>query len=385
MVPGVGYTTGCRAAAQVPWPVVMALPGETAPAGCNAAFAGRADLVRARALVLAHGRNATCYQILNPGFRRWFSPEGDAVAGYVTAAGVRVVAGAPVCAPERLAAAVAGFEDDAVRRGRRVCYFGAEEPLAEVLRARGPCDRLVLGAQPLWSPASMVAAFAGKASLRAQVNRARNKGVAARRWPSDHAAGHPGLARCLAEWLATRGLPPMHFLVEPETLARLEDRRVFVAERVGEPIAFLVASPVPARGGWLIEQIVRGHGAPNGTSELLLHAAALELAAHEARFLTLGLSPLSRRAMPPGTRPPRVIRLILAGVRAWGRRFYDFQGLEAFKAKFLPDAWEPIYAIAAERRFSLHSLYAIAGAFSGRSPVGFVARGVGRVALRALR
>ncbi len=342
----------------------------------------RADLAQARELVLTHGRNATCYQILNPGFARWFSAAGDAVVGYVTSAGVRVVGGSPVCAPERLAEVVAAFEEDARRRRRRVCYFGAEEPLAEVLRGRGPCDRLVLGAQPLWTPASLVGAFARKPSLRAQVNRARNKGVAARRWPSEEAAGHPGLERCLAEWLATRGLPPMHFLVEPETLERLEDRRVFVASREGEPVAFLVASPVPARRGWLIEQMVRGRRAPNGATELLLHAAALELAAHEARFLTLGLAPLSRRAGPAGSRPPRRIRFLLDRVRAHGRRFYDFEGLEAFKAKFEPDAWEPIFAISAETRFSLRSLYAVAGAFSGASPPGFVARGIVRALTR---
>jgi len=343
----------------------------------------REDLARARDLVLAHGRNATCYQILNPGFRRWFAPEGDAVVAYVPSAGVRVVGGDPVCPPERLAGVVAAFEDEAAARRRRVCYFGAEEPLAGVLRSRGPSDRLVLGAQPLWSPESLVGALAGKASLRAQVHRARNKGVTARRWPSADATGHSGLARCLDDWLATRGLPPMHFLVEPETLERLEDRRVFVAERRGVAVAFLVASPIPARDGWLIEQIVRGSSgdrqAPNGTSELLLQTAALELAAHGADLVTLGLAPLAERAGRAThslTHPPWLIRRLLSGVRRFGRRFYDFEGLESFKAKFLPDAWEPIYAIAGERRIGLRTLYAIAGAFGGTSPVTFLGRAV---------
>jgi phosphatidylglycerol lysyltransferase len=328
--------------------------------------------------VLTHGRNATCYQILNPGFRRWFASEGDAVVGYVSAAGVRVVGGDPVCPPERLAAVVAAFEDEAAGP---VCYFGAEEHLAEVLRSRGPSDRLVLGAQPLWGPESLLRAFASKASLRAQVRRANNKGVIARRWLSEETTGHRGLARCLADWLATRGLPPMHFLVEPETLDRLVDRRVFVAERHGVPVAFLVASPIPARSGWLIEQIVRGsegdRRAPNGTSELLLEAAAADLVACGAELVTLGLAPLSGRgggATSPEIDPPWLIRLLLAGVRRFGRRFYDFDGLESFKAKFQPDAWEPIYAIAGERRFALRSLYAIAGAFGGVSPPVFLAR-----------
>src|SRR5215212_758832 len=81
------------------------------------------DLQRVRALVLAHGWNATAYQIINPGITHWFAAAGDAVVGYVRRAGVRVVAGAPVCAAERLPAVAAEFEAAAHRAGERVCYF----------------------------------------------------------------------------------------------------------------------------------------------------------------------------------------------------------------------------------------------------------------------
>src|SRR5262249_44928 len=133
-------------------------------------------------------------------------------------------------------------------------------------------------------------------SLRAQFNRARNKGVTVGEWPPERAEGHPQLQRCLDDWLASRPMPPMHFLVEPETLAFLDDRRVFVAECGPVPVAVLVASPIPARNGWLVEQIIRSSQAPNGTNELLLDTAVRTLAATGTGYITLGLSPLSRRA-----------------------------------------------------------------------------------------
>jgi len=329
--------------------------------------------------VLRHGWNATAYQLLNPGIRRWFAPGDAGVIGWVEAAGYRIVAGAPVCAEADLGVVVAAFEDDAHAAGQRVCYFGAEARLADVLAARGPFDRVLLGAQPVWDAASWPGVLARKASLRAQLHRARNKGVSCEHWPVE-AADDPRLRRCLADWLATRGLPPLHFLVEPQTLGRLLDRRLFVARRGEEGIAFLVASPVPARRGWLIEQIVRGRGAVNGTNELLLDAAFRALAADGARWLTLGLSPLSRRSgrPPPLHRP--LMRLVLGGVRRFGRRFYDFDGLDAFKAKLLPDEWEPVWAITDEPRFRLRTLYAVAGAFSAVSPVIFIARALRRAA-----
>lgn len=347
-------------------------------AGVDAAPVARDPLpervARARAIVLRHGWNATAYQILNPGMELWFSAAGDAVAGYVTHVGVRVVAGAPVCEGTRLVAVARELEADAAARGERVCYFGAGTRLERALREGPRRSTVLLGAQPVWRPAEWPEIVRRRASLRAQLHRARNKGVSVGEWDGSQASGHPALRRLLGEWLATRGLPPLHFLVEPDTLAALADRRVFVAERAGSPVGFLVASPVPQRRGWLVEQLIRGHGAPNGTNELLVDAAMRALASAGAAYVTLGLAPLSRRARVPDFPHPLWLRAVLAWTRLHGRRFYNFDGLDAFKAKLQPDAWEPIYAISTERRFSMRTLYAIAAAFSAGSPVGLVAK-----------
>jgi len=113
-----------------------------------------------------------------------------------------------------------------------------------------------------------------------------------------------------------------------------------------------------------VEQIVRGAEAPNGMAEMLVDGAMRTLGAEGARYVTLGLAPLSRRAPQAEEGRLPLLRFLFAWLRAHGRRFYNFEGLDAFKAKFRPDAWEPIYAISNERRFSLRTLYAIADAFS---------------------
>ena len=89
---------------------------------------------RARDLIFEFGWNTTAYQIVNPGIAHWFAARGDALVGYVRYAGVRVVAGAPVAALNRLLDVVLEFEADAERAGERVCYFGAEERLEELSR-----------------------------------------------------------------------------------------------------------------------------------------------------------------------------------------------------------------------------------------------------------
>jgi phosphatidylglycerol lysyltransferase len=177
------------------------------------------DIPRARALVLRHGWNATAYQIVNPGIEHWFSARGDAVVGFVRRHRVRVVAGGPICARGRLSAVVAEWEQHAARAGERVCYFGAAGRIHALLSTTPGYATVVLGAQPVWKPARWHAIIERHASLRAQLHRACNKGVEVREWSSREATAHPELQECLEEWLATRGLPPLHFLVEPRTLA----------------------------------------------------------------------------------------------------------------------------------------------------------------------
>ncbi|NUS31831.1 MAG: DUF2156 domain-containing protein [Gemmatimonadaceae bacterium] len=343
------------------------------------------DIARARALVLAHGWNATAYQILNPGILHWFSSEGDAVVGFVDHAATLVVAGAPVCPADRLLDVVREFTDAARVAGRRVCFFGAGERLEQALAPTGRWSATGLGAQPSWDPVRWPALLRRRKSVRAQLNRARNKSVRVAEWVQVDAQDRAALQRCLGEWLAGRGLPPLHFLVEPDTLGRLEDRRLFVATRAQHVVGFLVASPVPARDGWLIEQIIRGHGAPNGTAELLVDAAMRAVAERGSRYVTLGLSPLSRHSSFDDLHTPLWLRLVLRWVRAHARRFYDFDGLDRFKAKFAPEEWENIVALADAPRFPSRALWAIASAFSRGSPVGLVARALLRAVWQEVR
>jgi phosphatidylglycerol lysyltransferase len=362
----------------------LSLPRTRAATGQSAAEAAAA-FQRARSLVLRSGWHTMAYQILNPGIDHWFSSQGDAVVGYVTAQGYRVVAGEPVCPPERLAAVASSFEADTRRAGQRVCYLGAQDRLVMSLDSDRPLAGLLLGAQPAWKPHNWPDLLARKASLRAQLSRARNKKVQVRAYPTEQAQQSPELRRCLQEWLHNRRLPPLHFSVEPETLGRLEDRHVLVAERQGDIVGFLVASPIPLRNGWLIEQIIRRPTAPNGTTELLLDAAMRHLAALGSEYVTLGVSPLSRRAGIIQSSQPFGTRLVFSLVRSYGNHFYNFEGLDAYKAKFLPEWWEPVYAITREGHTSLRTLYAVSGAFSGTSPLVYVGHALAWAAAQECR
>jgi lysylphosphatidylglycerol synthetase-like protein (DUF2156 family) len=343
------------------------------------------NVARTRRLVLEHGWNSTSFQITNPGIERWFSRDGKAVVGFVRSHGVRIVAGAPVCEKDRLAEIVNRFEGAARKQGEAVCYFAAESRLESLVAHNEGYSKFLIGAQPAWHPAFWADNISCHKSLRAQLNRARNKNVVVTEWPVESAIDHPDLADCLRQWLDSKGLPPLHFMVESDTLARLENRRVFVAESNGVVVGFVVLSPVALRNGWLFEQFPHRPGAPNGTVELMIDTAMRALASAGCDYATLGLSPLSRRARVDDVEQPLWLRFVLGWVRKHGQRFYNFDGLDSFKAKLRPERWEPVFAIVNEPRVRLRILRSIAGAFSGNATTKMIANGVGRAAMSEMR
>lgn len=343
---------------------------------------GRSDdeIELVRELVFRHGWNTTCFQIVNPGMEYWFGDDGDSVVAYVSTKYARLVAGAPVCSKHALPQVTSQFENDAATQGKRVCYFGAEERLESFYHHSAKHSKVLLGAQPVWHPANWEKAVKGKSSLRAQLNRAANKGVAISEWPVEKATDDPLLWACLEKWLDTKGLPPLSFMIEPATLKHLEGRRIFVAEHDENVVAFLVLSPIPKRSGWLTEQFPHTPEAPNGTVELMMDNAFRKLAADGAQYITLGLSPLSRRAKIDAFENPIWLRAFLAWMRKHGQRFYNFDGLDAFKAKMAPEYWEPIFAISNEPEFSRRTLYSIGAAFSNNRPFRVFGKGLLRAA-----
>lgn len=337
-----------------------------------------AALARVREIVLSCGWNSTSYQIINPGIRHWFSGVKKAVVGFVSCGGVRVAAGAPICEKKDLRETAAEFERDAAQKGERVCYFCAERRLEMICSESKKYSKVLLGAQPVWQPKNWAEIIKTHKSLRAQLNRARNKNVKVEEWSGEKARNHPALEKCLHEWLGKKGLPPLTFLVEPDTLSYLEDRRVFVAAQEGETVGFVLLSPVPQRGGWLFEQFIHCPDAPNGTVELMIDAAMRSLAKDGYEYATLGLAPLSTRADIPQFENPLWLHILLFWMRKHASRFYNFDGLDAFKAKLQPERWEPVFAISNERSFSFRTLYAIASAFSGGAPVRLFLGGIRR-------
>ncbi|MEM1055823.1 MAG: DUF2156 domain-containing protein [Bacteroidota bacterium] len=321
------------------------------------------------ALVWKYGWNAASAQALNPTLSRW--RDGNGLVAYAEGRRwpggprVRIAVGDPLSAPQRHIDIAHAFAAHAVRSGADVAWFGA----CETFRNKWEGDALVVGAQPIWDPGRWTQILARKASLRAQVNRARNKGVTVE---TIGLSGTGELDSVRRAWLSKRGLPPLHFMAETSVLQRPGLRSFLAARLAKQVVGYLTLLPIPARRGVFVEWIIQHPDAPNGTAALLLDAAFRQ--STEADMVTLGMVPLSSFAPLSRTPPSRYVRALLAWMRAHARRFYNFEGLERFKAKFQPDAWEPLYLLAPQR-IGLGLLHAVADVFAGpRTPEELIAR-----------
>jgi phosphatidylglycerol lysyltransferase len=308
------------------------------------------------ALLRRHGGGAVSFQVLEPGLSYWFDGEEACVAyAEVDRGRAWVAAGGPIAAPGREVEVMRRFVRAARQAGRRVRFFGIERDLS----AEGCFELLQVGRQPTWDPQAWPATLARRRSLREQLRRARAKGVRVREAAAAEFDDPEGRLRTrvdalVARWLALRPMAPMQFVVRLAPYEFPAERRFLCAERGGDLVGILVAVPIYARSGYLLEDVLRDPAAPNGTVELMFDHAMRALGAEGCRHATFGLAPLA------GVHS-RLLRL----VRRLGRLLYDFEGLHRFKLKLGPCGEDPVWIAYPRGESRLPAVLDVLRAFAG--------------------
>jgi phosphatidylglycerol lysyltransferase len=187
--------------------------------------------------------------------------------------------------------------------------------------------------------------------IRANINRAAREGVTVRRCPPEEMTAElrAQVRRVIDEWLATRGMAALSFLLGIDPFERMDDRRLFLAWQGETVVGFLACSPIPARNGWYLEDIIRDDDAPVGVTELLFQETVAALRAEGAACATLGMAALADCG--PAHQPPRHRLTGWAFETIYTRlnTFYHFQSLRFYKEKFVPTATEETFFVWSPR------------------------------------
>jgi lysylphosphatidylglycerol synthetase-like protein (DUF2156 family) len=237
---------------------------------------------------------------------------------------------------------------------------------------------------PEWKPAGDRAK-----KVRSGVNQARRAGVRVERYDplqNQDARTRAEIESLCQAWIDTREVDALGWLLELDPFSLSEHKRYFLARNAeGRLEGMLACSPIYARRGWYLEDLIRRPDAERGVSELLVVEAIGHLAAEGAELATLATSPLAGIKPDALTTPfkqlARMLTLICENLDA----FYHFKKLHRFKSKFAPSFIEPEYVAIYPPRIRLRMIYAVVGAFDPAGFTGVIASKLRRIWHEALR
>src|SRR5437588_10137403 len=302
------------------------------------------ELLRLQTL---YGYNPHSLVSIAPGALLWSTPDIDGAIIYGEFGRVWLAAGDPLAPLEDMAELARQFASFAKRQGRGVAFVPTSADCARLIAPHN-FTAVKVGASPYfdlktWNPRGDSAK-----KLRAGVNQARRAGVEVEMITDgiDESLKRETARLCM-HWLDTRrAATTFGWLVALDPFLHSEYKKYFAARVNGKLVGFLAASPIPARKGWYLEDVLREPDAPQGTATLLVTEALAKLKAEGAALATLGTSPLATDGGDDVPTEHRMTRRILdiASRRLAG--FYNFEGLRRFKAKFVPSWWESEYALA---------------------------------------
>jgi phosphatidylglycerol lysyltransferase len=300
------------------------------------------ELLRLQTL---YGYNPHSLVSIAPGALLWSTPDIDGAIIYGEFGRVWLAAGDPLAPLEDMAEMAHQFGALAKRKNRVVAFVPTS---AEFARRLLPHDfkAVKVGASPYfdlqtWNPRGDSAK-----KIRAGVNQARRAGVVVEIVDSVDEALKRETAQLCMHWLGSRrSATTFGWLVALDPFLHSEYKKYFTARVNDRLVGFLAASPIPARKGWYLEDVLREPDAPQGTATLLVVEALAKLKAEGAALATLGTSPLSTDGPVEIATDLRMVSraLEVASKRLAG--FYNFEGLRRFKGKFVPSWWESEYAL----------------------------------------
>ena len=295
----------------------------------------------------SHGYNAHSLVSIAVGARLWSCPRIPGGIAYNEFGKVWLVPGDPLASPDNVAELTSRFVEAAREQGRVVAFMPSTERFALLAESLG-LRAVKVGAAPYfdlttWGPRGDRAKKA-----RAGVNQARRAGVRVTKVDRVDERLKKETAALCQSWLKTRR-SAMRFgwLFAVDLFQHSERKRFFAArDTTGNLVGFLSASPIPAREGWYLEDVVRLPGAPSGTADLLVVEALNLLKRDGAKLATLGTSPLARDGcVDPGVRNNELAANGVRIVTKCFAAFYNFEGLRRFKVKFAPSWWESEYIL----------------------------------------
>jgi len=283
------------------------------------------------------GYNTNSFLSLYPGMQYFTLPGKEGFIPYVTSGSVVLAAGDPICALEDIPDFIREFTRLFSKR-HKIAFVAINETIRPVLEGLG-FDTIYIGREPIFDLNNLPTPIR---SIRQAMRRAERKGLKVVAYEPRY---RDAVQKLCNGWLDSRELPPMAFLFQLRPFDQEAHKKFFLlVDENDDLLAFLACSPIYARNGWYLEDLIRRTDIehfPNGGTELLLLSAMDALRAEGYEMATLALAPLS--GLNGQNRHHPIINQLFKLCYEHLSFIYHFQTLEYFKTKFQPNRWEANY------------------------------------------
>jgi phosphatidylglycerol lysyltransferase len=316
------------------------------------------DKMKLESLVRRYGASSNSYVLLEGPKSYFASPLVDGFLAYQLSNGTALIAGDPVCAPDRACRLIRDF---AAAMMRPVGAYQISPAMLQAFREAG-FDDVQIGKEAIFDLRRFTLAGGMMELVRAATNKAKRAGVVV----SEHHPFAKGaeaineeLREISHEWLKGKGKQELGFVLGALGLDQPSAKRYYIARSsTGRIEGFVVCEPIYGRNGYYLDVTRRRPDAIRGTMELLTTEILRLLRNEGYEMASMGLAPLALLDDPDLAHHPLLTRLMRFIYQRMNIH-YDFKRLYRYKAKYHPHAWEPRYFCFNQRRLSLGMLYAV--------------------------
>lgn len=234
------------------------------------------------------------------------------------------------------------FMNVANARGKIVSFVPATMRLAQGAEYLD-MDAVSIGASPYFDLQAWSTKGSEAKKVRERVNQSIRAGVAVEELRGGDIS-KAELSELCNGWLDTRRSIEFGWLFSLDPLRFSDRKRYFLARTPeGKAVGLLVASPMPVRSGWYLEDVIRHPAAPKGTSELLVVEGMAALARSGSKIATLGtmLAAYLDLGEPVSRGDYRFAKKLFPLACGHMESVYNFKGVRCFKEKFAPSWMEP--------------------------------------------
>ena len=298
---------------------------------------------------LLHGYNEHTYVLNSDEGNVWSDSGNRGAVCYVERGNVWLVTGEPLAANDDLHEITQKFVSYARENRKLVVFLPTSERFARAVAGKGFRIHKIATSPYFdlrnWNPRGNSAK-----GLRLGLNRARRAGISVEPVANITDGFRREVGALCENWLDGRSAGvSFGWLFRLAPFQNVDVKRYFAARNTdGMLVGLLAASPIPARDGWYLEDVLRSPDAPDGTSDLLVFEALHGLAAAGAQLATLGTVPLSDIGMDEITSSGYLLGRILDLIRKNLKCIYNIEGLRCFKSKFVPTWWESEYVVVSK-------------------------------------